>query len=72
MLTPEMCIRIGQAITSAIDQLKEQEDVPVDTKMVGMPNGTDIEVFCCRDYRMVLDESFHFCPNCRQEVKGNG
>lgn len=27
MLTPEMCIRIGQAITSAIDRLKEQETV---------------------------------------------
>ena len=25
MLTPDMCIRIGQAITSAIDLLKEQE-----------------------------------------------
>jgi hypothetical protein len=25
MLTPEMCVRIGQAITSAIDLLKEQE-----------------------------------------------
>ena len=25
MLTPEMCIRIGQAITSAIAMLKEQE-----------------------------------------------
>ena len=27
MLTPEMCIRIGQAITSAIALLKEQEAV---------------------------------------------
>ena len=27
MLTPEMCIRIGQAITSAITLLKEQETV---------------------------------------------
>lgn len=49
--------------------LNEQEAVPVDTKMIGMPNGTDIEVFCCPDCRMVLDESFHFCPNCGQAVK---
>lgn len=49
--------------------LKEQEAVPVDTKMIGMPNGTDIEVFCCPDCRIVLDESFHFCPNCGQAVK---
>ena len=28
MLTPEMCVRIGQTITSAIALLKEQEAVP--------------------------------------------
>ena len=33
MLTPEMCVKIGQAITSAIALLKEQEAVPTDTKM---------------------------------------
>lgn len=51
------------------DSAKEQEAVPVDTKMIGMPNGTDIEAFCCPDCRIVLDESFHFCPNCGQAVK---
>lgn len=49
--------------------LKEQNAVPADTKMIGMLNGTDIEVFCCPDCRMVLDDSFHFCPNCGQAVK---
>ena len=34
MLTPEMYLRIGKAITSAIALLKEQEAVPVDTKMI--------------------------------------
>ena len=34
MLTSEMCLRIGQTITNAIDLLKEQEAVSVDTKMI--------------------------------------
>ena len=27
MLTPEMCVRIGQAVTSALDLLKEQKAI---------------------------------------------
>jgi len=49
--------------------LKEMEAVPVDTKMIGIPNGEDIEVYCCRDCRTVLDPAFHYCPNCGREVK---
>lgn len=59
----------SQAIEDALTLLKEREAVPVDTKMIGMPNGMDIEAFCCPDCRIVLDESFHFCPNCGQAVK---
>ena len=51
--------------------LKEQEAIPVDTKVIGTFNG-DVEVYCCRDCRTILDPAFHYCPNCGQEVKWDG
>ena len=54
-----------------VSLLKEKEAVLVDTKMIGMTNGTDIEVYCCRDCRTVLDPAFHYCPNCGQQVDWN-
>lgn len=52
----------------AIALLKEQEVIPVDTKVVGTSHG-DMEVYCCSDCRTILDPAFHYCPNCGQEVK---
>ena len=61
----EMCIKIGQAISAAIDLLKEH---PVDTKVIGTFSD-DIEVYCCQDCRTTLDPAFHYCPNCGRAVK---
>lgn len=59
---------IIEHIKRAITLLKEQEAIPVDTKVIGTFNG-DVEVYCCRDCRTILDPAFHYCPNCGQEVK---
>lgn len=69
MFNPGICIRIGQAITSAIDLLEEQEEqvMPVDTKVIGTERG-DVEVYCCRACKFQLDPTFNFCPNCGKEV----
>ena len=48
--------------------LKEQEAIQVDTKVIGTFNG-DMEVYCCRNCRTILDPAFHYCPNCGHEVK---
>lgn len=61
----EMCIKIGQTISAAIDLLEEH---PADTKVIGTFNG-DIEVYCCPDCRTTLDPAFHYCPNCGRAVK---
>lgn len=62
-LIPKQLIRLmHDALT------KEQEAVPVDTKVIGTFNG-DMEVYCCRDCRTILDPAFHYCPNCGQAVK---
>lgn len=66
-LNREMCIKIGQTISAAIDLLKEH---PVDMKVIGTFNG-DIEVYCCQDCRTTLDPAFHYCPNCGRAVKWN-
>ena len=48
--------------------MKEQEAIPVDTKVIVTFNG-DVEVYCCRNCRLVLDPTFHYCPNCGRQVK---
>ena len=53
---------------AALELLKEQEAIPVDTKVIGFASG-DIEVHCCRDCRTILDPAFHYCPNCGKAVK---
>lgn len=57
-------------VDDAINLLKEQEAILVDTKVIGTFNG-DTEVYCCRDCRTTLDPAFHYCPSCGQEVKWN-
>ena len=72
MLTPEMCVRIGQAITSAIDQLKEQE-AKTGTwqwKIHGKPEsgGTLGEAVCDQcgksTYATAVKGTLNYCPNC--------
>ena len=50
--------------------LKEQEAIPVDTNVIGAFNG-DVEVYCCRNCRLVLDLKYHYCPNCGRQIKWN-
>lgn len=60
MLTPEMRIRSGQAITSAIALLKEQEAVAV----------YDPGAYCPKCGWMLYPEDHpHHCGNCGQAVK---
>ena len=44
-----------------------EDKVPVDTKYIGTFAG-DIEVWCCRECRAVLDPAFNYCPNCGVEL----
>ena len=55
-------------MADALELLKEPETIPVDTKIIGTSNG-DVEVYCCRDCRTVLDPAFHYCPHCGRAVK---
>jgi rubrerythrin len=63
-------------MADALEQLNEQEAIPVDTqeaiqvdtKVIGTLNG-DMEVYCCRNCRTILDPAFDYCPNCGQKVK---
>jgi hypothetical protein len=69
LLTPEMRVRIGQVVTSAIDLLKDQEPKPV--KVV--KNAYNHEFYYCpRCDRSFYELSFgkpKFCDKCGQEVK---
>jgi len=68
MLTPEMCVKIGQAITSAIDLLKEQEPVTM---------RPDYFNYICSGCESEIDGEFidytggkiKFCPYCGRTVK---
>ena len=72
MLTPEICIKIGEAITDAIALLKEQEAVK--PKLVG------VNTWICGECEALLGwEDFtpsgvelieyKFCPECGRMVK---
>lgn len=72
MLNPEMCVRIGQAITSAIVLLKEQEPVKA------VADGEDS--YRCNNCGTLIgwDEwepggigevKYKFCPECGMAVK---
>lgn len=65
MLTPEMCLRIGRVITSAIALLKEQEPVK--------PTWSQGKAYCgkCgqRLPRKRSDKEINYCGYCGQKVK---
>lgn len=62
------CQRIAK---NALELLKQQEPIPVETKVIGLPTG-DQEVWCCRDCRMVLDPNFSYCPHCGAKLSWEG
>ena len=69
MLTPEICIRIGQAITSALALLKEQE---AKTGYWIDSAGNDKCSICGTEYSDLYPDygNTHFCPNCGAKMEG--
>lgn len=66
MLTPEMCVKIGQAINSAIDLLKEQETI-------FEKDGHHIRCISCGNYWCDTDREgdpfpYNYCPECGRKV----
>ena len=63
-LTPDMCVRIGQAINSAIDLLTEQE--AVEPRRI---DGKRNHFIKCGNCNYDLIQGFQFCPHCGKELK---
>jgi peptide methionine sulfoxide reductase MsrB len=64
MLTPEMCIKIGQAITNAIVLVKEQDAVkPV------LPEDELGLYRCGKCYHQLFRCVDKYCSKCAQAVK---
>lgn len=66
VLTPEMCVKIGQAINGAIDLLKEQE--PAEPEVEAL-NEIDRLCRCPKCHRYLFYEKQKYCDKCGQEVK---
>ena len=69
----EMCIRIGQAISAAIDLLKDQKPKPMievedDDLYAWSPE--DVSYYCPRpECGKEISHEYNFCPYCGQAVK---
>ena len=67
VLTPEMCVKIGQAISSAIVLLKEQEPVepipPTDESDLWKCGNCNCQLFRCTHQK--------YCEMCGKAVKWN-
>jgi hypothetical protein len=68
-LTPEMCVRIGQAITSAIDLLENQEPIAPSVCGSKEPDGHGCWWYMCSKCKMPIDPKERFCRRCGQSVK---
>lgn len=64
ILTPEMCVRIGQAITSVLTLLKEQE--PVKPRYIPPKSIYSWECGVCAE---PFDRIANYCPKCGRRVK---
>ena len=65
LLTPEMRVRIGQVITSAIDLLKEQEPIEPYVK-----HDNDYSwYYVCGACHEAIDYKDRFCRHCGRAVK---
>lgn len=75
MVTPEMCIKIGQTISAAIALLKMQELMPMlevedDDLYAWSPE--DVSYYCPRpECGKEISYDYNFCPYCGQAVKLN-
>lgn len=76
MVTPEMCIMIGQTISDALSLLKEQEPIPMvevedDDLYAWSPE--DVSYYCPRpECGKEISYDYNFCPYCGQAVRLNG
>ena len=72
VLTPEMCVKIGQAINTAIDLLKEQEPKSVESIQMDRSDtwGADLSGYCPSCKRPLKNRfNKQFCGECGQAVK---
>lgn len=66
VLTPDMCVKIGQAISATIALLKEQE--AVEPRRI---DGKRNHFIKCGNCNYDLIQGFQFCPYCGKPVKWN-
>ena len=75
MLTPEMCIKIGQTVTDAIALLKGQEPILLENqhKPYGISTNANSPWIsrCPRCGKKVEGKQTRFCKYCGQAVKWN-
>lgn len=72
-LTPEMCVKIGQAISSAIALPKDQEP----KTGVWIPKDDDANLWECSEcgelqeiiFGTPYENGWHFCPHCGAKLK---
>ena len=72
VLTPELCVKSGQAINSTIDLLKEQEEQSVifDRQCEVEPGRWERKGFCPKCHQIVLwIVNREYCGFCGQKVK---
>lgn len=75
IVTPEMCIKIGQTISAAIALLRMQEPMPMlevedDDLYAWSPE--DVSYYCPRpECGKEISYDYNFCPYCGQAVKLN-
>ena len=72
-LTPEMRVKIGQAIAKAIDLLKKREPVePIAIKQEMFDEFYGAVSYCPKCdclWIMYRENDMHYCPECGQAVK---
>ena len=78
MLTPEMCVRIGQAVTSSINLLKEQEVrkghwIEDETETYTENHDTWECSECHEPFTLTEgtpeENKFYFCPRCGADMR---
>lgn len=72
MVTPEMCIKIGQTISAAIALLRMQEPMPIEDDDLYAWSPEDVSYYCPRpECGKEISYDYNFCPYCGQAVKLN-
>ena len=69
MLTPEMCVRIGQVINSAIDLLEEQEPVMWTYDGYNCFECSNCGFNINDEVYYITNKPISFCPGCGRKLK---